>query len=275
MRRSASFQAGFTLLELVLVLAILGVLTMLATRQISQVQDQQRFDASQRVLETIREAIWGSPDDRTPDGSRIYAGFAADMGRLPDFEHHGIEELWTNTTGMSVFALRPGDVDSEVQVPGGWRGPYVRLPWSATNLLDGWGNACTSRLAAGVWQVGHLGADGAVGGTNYDQDVFIDFREEDVPAWVWGQVEVDTNLLALGACSVRVRVFGPEGGSEEVSGLTLGYPTNVVPWAIENPVPVGLRAVRAYLEGAATNRSAIRYVSLRAGTNGPVFLEIH
>ena len=98
---------------------------------------------------------------------------------------------------------------------------------------------------------------------------------EDAQAWVWGQVDVDTNLLAVGPCSVRVRVFTPDGGSQETAGLAIGYPTNQISWQIAESVSVGLRAVRAYLEGTATNRSAIRHVSLRAGTNGPVSLEIH
>ena len=269
MSRSAGSNAGFTLLELALVLAILGVLTMLATREISQVQDQQRFEASQRGLEAIQEAIWGSPDDRAPDGSGIRAGFVADVGRLPA----QLEELWTNNTGMNSFELRPGNDDPNVLIPGGWRGPYVQLPLGATNLFDGWGNAYTSRMESGTWRVGHLGADGLEGGTNYDQDVFVDFRNEDTNAWVWGQVEVNTNLLAAGACTVRVRVFRPDCTyAKEIPGLAVGVAANVVQWMSSAPVPVGLRAVRAYLEGAAT--SAVRYVSLRAGTNGPVNLEI-
>ena len=262
-------KEGFTLLELAIVLAILGVLTMLATREIGQVQDQQRFEASQRGLETIREAVWGSPDDRAPDGSGIRSGFVADVGRLPN----RIEELWTNTTGMIPFAVRPED-GSEVQVPGGWRGPYVRLSWNATNLLDGWGNAYTSRVQAGIWQAGHLGADGMAGGTNYDQDVFMDFAEDEAKAWVWGQVEVSTNLLSGTNTTVQVRVFHPDGTSEEISGISFSVATNVMFWANSVHVPVGLRPVRAYLAGTG-RKSAVRYVSLCAGTNGPVSLEIN
>lgn len=262
---SSASQAGFTLLELALVLAILGVLTMLAVREIGQVQDQQRFEASQRTLEAVRDAVWGAADDRAPDGSGVRAGFVADVGRLPE----RLDELWTNATGMLDFALRPGDGDAEVRVPGGWRGPYVRLPWNATNLLDGWGNACVcTNQAPDVWRV----APGPESGTN--AGLFVEFNENEVAAWVWGQVEVDTNLLASGACTVRIRVFGPDGGCTEASGLAIDLATNVVAWSIAAPTPVGLRAVRAYLEGAATNRSAIRYVSLRSGTNGPVSLEI-
>lgn len=273
MNLSAGPQAGFTLLELALVLAILGMLTLLATREISQLQDQQRFEASQRGLETIRDAVLGTPDDRAPDGSGVRAGFAADMGRLPD----RLDELWTNATGMLAFDLRPGVGDADVRVPGGWRGPYVRLPWKAANLRDGWGNAYTDRWESGVWKVGHLGADGLPGGTNgCDEDVELEFAGSDTNAWAWGQVAVNTNLLPFGACTVRVRIFRPDGTCDEgISGLAVGAGTNVVSWSSAAPVPVGVRPVRAYLEGAATNRSSVRYVALRPGTNGPVCLEIN
>ena len=272
MSRSAAPRAGFTLLELALVLAILGALTMLAVREIGQVQDQQRFDASQRGLETIRDAVLGAPDDRAPDGSGVRAGFVVDMGRLPA----RLDELWTNATGMLAFDLRPGAGDAEVRVAGGWRGPYVRLPWKAASLLDGWGNAYTDRWEAGTWKVGHLGADGLPGGTNScDEDVELEFAGQDTNAWAWGQVAVNTNLLAFGVCTVRVRVFRTDGTCDEgISGLAVGAGTNVVSWSSAEPVSVGVRPVRAYLEGAATNRSAVRYVALRPGTNGPVCLEI-
>ena len=268
-------KEGFTLLELAIVLAILGVITMLATREIGNVQDQQRFEASQRGLETIREAIWGASDDRAPDGSGLCAGFVADVGRLPDFANHGLDELWTNLTG-SAFSVTTPTEDSEIRVPGGWRGPYVRLPLGTSALRDGWGNAYTSVYdsGVGVWRVGHLGADGQGGGTNYAQDTFVEFKEADARAWAWGQVQVNTNLLVPGMpYSVQIRIFGP-GASEESPILSFGYPTNSIEWTIPDSIPVGLCAVRAYLGGSGTNKSPIRYVALRAGTNGPVSLSI-
>lgn len=274
MSRSVRSRAGFTLLELAIVLVILGVLTAVATREIDKVQAQQRFEASQRGLETIREAVWGSPDDRAADGSRIQSGFVADLGRLPDFAGEGLAELWANRTG-GAYEVQPAAADADVLVAGGWRGPYARLPVGAEELRDGWGNAYTSKLETGVWRVGHLGADGKEGGTDYDQDVFLDFPDRAAEAWTWGQVEVSTNLLTPGlAYFVRVRLYGPDG-SEESAALPIGFPTNTVNWTELGPVPVGLRAVRAYLEGPATNRSAIRYVGLRSGANGPVNLVIN
>ena len=135
MSRSVRSRAGFTLLELAIVLVILGVLTAVATREIDKVQAQQRFEASQRGLETICEAVWGSPDDRAADGSRIQSGFVADLGRLPDFAGEGLAELWANRTGRA-YEVQPTAADADVLVAGGWRGPYARLPVGEEELRD-------------------------------------------------------------------------------------------------------------------------------------------
>lgn len=267
-------RQGFTLLEMVVVLAILAVVTALATREVGYVQDQQRFEASQRGLETIRDAVLA--DERAADGTRVWSGFVTDVGRLPT---NGVWELWRNGTGWTNGVRRAED-DAEVWVSGGWRGPYLRLPLDATNLTDGWGNAFTSQwvTASNLWRVSHLGANGVAGGSNYAQDVAHDFPADATLAWVWGLVEVNTNLALAAGDQILVRVFHPDGRSESSPAIPLPFPTNQVTWAVSDPVPVGLRAVRAYVlgSGMTTNyRSPIRYVTLRAGTNGPVNLEIN
>ena len=270
-------QEGFTLLELAIVLAILGVITMLATREIGSLQDQQRFDGSQRGLEAIREAIWGSPDDRAPDGTGLRAGFAGDMGRLPE----SVEELWTNRVSLDGFDVRAAADDGEVKVPGGWRGPYVRLPLGTNALRDGWGRAYTNEASPDLWRVGHLGGDGKEGGTGYNQDVFAEFGQAGTRAWGWGQVRVvDPNSVNGGGAEVRVRMYyydpdaGGGVGKREISAV-VDPATCVAAWsnAVAEPVPTGVRAVRAELAGTG-KKSAIRYVSLRPGWNGPIVLEI-
>jgi prepilin-type N-terminal cleavage/methylation domain-containing protein len=157
--RNRRTPPGFTLLELVVVLAILAIVTAVATRTLSQVEDQRRFESSQRGLEDLEAAILGSDEDRAPDGSRISGGFVADMGRLPRTVANGgqltLAELWLDPGTPFHFDARPAvaangvdaaDEDPQVLVPGGWRGPYVRLPLGANNLKDGWGNDYSSPI---------------------------------------------------------------------------------------------------------------------------------
>jgi prepilin-type N-terminal cleavage/methylation domain-containing protein len=221
-------SGGFTLLELVIVLAILAVVTALATREIGYVQDQQRFEVSQHGLGNIQAAILGTPDDRMPEGTPSSAGFLTDMGRLPRTVGSAdltLAELWANP-GMS-FDVRPAvgsngvsatQEDPQVLVSGGWRGPYVRLFLGADTLKDGWGNPYKSpsdaspadpdgtgyaRLrdaddapltAAGqeIRIIRHLGANGHRSDTDtgYDRDIAIAFPDSAIYAGIKGQVEV-------------------------------------------------------------------------------------
>ena len=62
-------SAAFTLLELVVVLAILSLVTVLAMRSIGGVEDQRHFEANQQGMDQLQFAVLGSPEDRGADGS--------------------------------------------------------------------------------------------------------------------------------------------------------------------------------------------------------------
>ncbi|MES2571601.1 MAG: prepilin-type N-terminal cleavage/methylation domain-containing protein, partial [Verrucomicrobiota bacterium] len=149
---------AFSLLELLVVLAILAIVTALAVRSLDGVESQRRYESAQRGLQELSDAVLGSPDDRNADGSRTVGGFVADMGRLPmtsgamELE---LRELWENPNPGAAFDVRAAilengvadaDKDPQVLVPGGWRGPYLRLPLGASTLLDAWGNPITSPI---------------------------------------------------------------------------------------------------------------------------------
>ena len=157
MNRRNRNRAGFTLLELVVVLAILATVTLLAIRAVDGVQDRHRFEASDRLLHDIEKAVLGSPDDRAPDGTPSLSGFVADMGRLPKARLNtagalDLGELW-DPTGLAPYTPVPSTpanttpptaADRHVILGRGWRGPYLRLPSGAPTLLDGWGNPIVS-----------------------------------------------------------------------------------------------------------------------------------
>lgn len=203
-------NAGFTLLELLVVLAILAIVTGLAVRSLDGVQDQHRYDTNRTGVDQLRAAIVGSDDDRASDGARTVSGFVADLGRLPRtvaqmiddesmltlaelFERREIPEFAVRqATGTEI--ADPSDEDPEVFIAGGWRGPYVRLPLGAKTLLDGWGNPYVSPVSGNVpvprllnahsnpltsegqaiERIQHLGANGSAGGDSYDQDEVFD-----------------------------------------------------------------------------------------------------
>ena len=257
---------GFTLLELVVVLAILVIVTSIATREIGQVQDQQRYQATQRGLRELEDAIFGSPTDRAPDGSLLAGGFVSDMGRTPHVvgsTELELQELWVDP-GIA-FDVRPATLangvtneDPQVLVPCGWRGPYVRLSSGATNLCDGYGNPYTNTASLLTNQVINCELKGSV-----------EVCDGDDPA------------VADSADMVIVRVFGPnpdDTSKIKVYSVTNNFSSNPVTWEIPQSegLTIGYRVVRAYFtnspSGSATDttsftKSAVKDVILRAGVN--------
>jgi len=129
-------------------------------------------------LRESKDAVFGPQDLRNADGSLMATGFMSDMGRPPKCSVSdadaslGLHELWSNTLGRPLFALRRASIDTSnpiwltaykqtlvggnwdkispesddaVFVPCGYRGPYLDLPQGETGLKDGWDSAIDPR----------------------------------------------------------------------------------------------------------------------------------
>jgi len=129
-------RQGFTLMELLVVLLIIGILSTVAIRTIDATRDRSFFDQTAKEMGQLAQAITGNPD-LTYDGRRVDFGFYGDMGRLPS----DLRELVHN----------PGDSN--------WHGPYIRQTVSgdtASYLLDGWGDQYTYNPTTGtIASIGH------------------------------------------------------------------------------------------------------------------------
>ena len=175
-------RSGFTLLELVVVLAILGVVSLVAARGVSDRQNRVRRERSDRLLEEIRLAVCGDPLAREEDRGLC---FVEDLGRLPQtvaWTHGGTvwqtpAELVVRPDGIPPYAavaLSPATVcaaggasfdpaaDAGVVFAAGWRGPYVRVPVGAVEpwLRDAWG-APFATAADAPANARRLSADGS------------------------------------------------------------------------------------------------------------------
>lgn len=166
-------RRGLTLIELLVVMVILVILTTVAVQATSSVVDQGRYDATQRTLQSIQDAILGPAGQRAPDGSVLISGFVADLGRLPQPVYVAgtlvgdpLRELWDASAipaaaaygaqppiTIANYAISPSGTLSysgatttvTMTMPCGWRGPYLQLSTgSGGQLLDGWGNAFDS-----------------------------------------------------------------------------------------------------------------------------------
>jgi len=122
---------GFTLMELLVVLLIIGVLSTVALRTIDSTRDRGLFEQTSREMRQLVHAVTGNPE-LFANGQRVDFGFYGDMRRLPS----DLRELVSNPTNSP-----------------NWRGPYLRREFTgdtAGYLYDGWGNPYTYDNATGT-----------------------------------------------------------------------------------------------------------------------------
>lgn len=114
---------GFTLVELLIVLLIIGILSGVSLRAIEMTRERTMYTETIQKIYNLVKAIAGNPD-LLADGRRIDFGFIGDMGRLP----LTLNELMHNTENSP-----------------NWHGPYLKIAMLEDTLnpsyrVDAWGN---------------------------------------------------------------------------------------------------------------------------------------
>ena len=206
---------GFTLLELVVVVAVIGILVAAVAPAVMQQLIGERTDGTREEAEAIFRAMAG-------DLRANSFGFVGDIGRLP-----------TALTELSTIGALPAYTTSTVRSVGmGWRGPYINAGTSANDFLtDAFGLAYT--FTAG--QIRSAGPDGVAGNADdivyppaapqTDGDVIVTVKQ-----MLGAKVFVDPT-------GYRVDLYYASNGAETVLSDTAGS------FSFTN-VPMGFHAVR-------------------------------
>ena len=132
-------QRGFTLVELLVVLAILGLLIALVAPALIRQLGSAKHKIAQQSIERL---------------AGILDLYRLDVGTYP-----------TTAQGLDALSENVGNV-------AGWNGPYVK---DASGIIDPWGRAFQYRSPSD--RTGHpfdietLGADGKPGGDGEDADI--------------------------------------------------------------------------------------------------------
>jgi prepilin-type N-terminal cleavage/methylation domain-containing protein len=207
-------RAGFTLVELLVVLLILVAIAGTALQSSWQLAEDSRLEETRRTLDGLELALLGESAG---------SGFVSDIGRLPLLSAAELPELVSLPAGMGQFAVQVPSGDARVRIGCGWRGPYWRGPFGSTELRDGWGRELRYFGADGVELAGagdwrslvSRGRDGLQGGAGYDTDLALVLEAPLQPPRHTGSLIVRVEPFAVSgpAQTIVVRIFGPENGA--------------------------------------------------------------
>lgn len=145
-RRKRHSSSGYTLIEVLLVVIILGILSTVALKSLSKVNETTRIERTKQTMDRLAIAIAGDPSVIT-DGQRASFGYVGDVGALP--------------TSLDALVQNPGSYLT-------WRGPYVRDQFTSGGAnssftQDGWGNT--------IVYSGTITLNATSGGTNLTRQI--------------------------------------------------------------------------------------------------------
>jgi prepilin-type N-terminal cleavage/methylation domain-containing protein len=115
-------QKGYTLIEMVMVVVILGILSAIAFTSLGKVNEVTRAEETMREMDRLAEAIAGDPS-LVSGNNRVSFGYVGDVGSLPP--------------NWNALVTRPSGYIT-------WNGPYIRDPFTSGSgdsefQLDAWG----------------------------------------------------------------------------------------------------------------------------------------
>jgi len=135
-KKNLRSAAGFTLIELIVVVAIIGLLAGLVVPQFIKQEEKATSKATKAQIELLGTAL---------------DTFRLDVGRYP-----------TTQEGLQALNQRPGGLDR-------WEGPYLKKELPS----DPWGKPYIYKSPGehGSYDIVSYGADGAPGGEANNRDI--------------------------------------------------------------------------------------------------------
>ncbi len=255
-RQFRTRRDALTLLELLVVLVILSIVATVAVNSLQPRVKAQRFEKTRSQLDNILASTVGGIRKQQSDGTPLISGFVADIGRLPKagfsvLENRGndgyeLHELWDFNSPIAQnypFRFRSGPTQpvdySHIQIPCGWRGPYLHLPLGQSHLLDSWGKPfhisanIVSDIESVSWQPK----------PPFDEPMACDLKI--------GKVNISgtLNFDEVEPSSIEVVLLGPDPDSSTSElAVYADEDANISTFTFSN-VAIGLRAIHIKFDG--------------------------
>ncbi|MCK4436884.1 type II secretion system protein GspG [bacterium] len=142
---------GFTLIEVVLIIVIIGMLAAVGVRFTAVSINRARFEATGEEMASLIFGLVGNAEIKEK-GIRTDFGYVGDCGSLP-----------ADVQGLDALVTDPGVT--------GWDGPYISGNFQGSDEFkrDEWGNEYIYDASAGT--ITSYGSDKVPGGTGYAGDI--------------------------------------------------------------------------------------------------------
>ena len=116
----AGNDKGFSFVELIIIIVVIGIFASIAMQSMTVLVSHARETATEREMESLAKAIVGDPGITT-EGHRSDFGYVGDVGSFPP--------------NLDALALNPGGYST-------WKGPYLSSGFVGDNgfKADEWGN---------------------------------------------------------------------------------------------------------------------------------------
>jgi hypothetical protein len=146
-RRALRGEKGFTLLEMMIIIGILGMLSAMVVPLFNQMNRAQRVRATREKLDVVRTAIVGPANIYDGHGLRVVGGYAGDENALPklyasDWDNERKAWVWQEVykedptgygqpRGLWLKGPEPGTAELADDAPdySAWSGPYLSYPY--------------------------------------------------------------------------------------------------------------------------------------------------
>jgi general secretion pathway protein G len=222
-------QGGFTLVEVIMVIVILGVLAAVAMKTLDSGLETSRIEETRQEMDQLAKAICGNPE-LFSGGMRTDFGYVGDVGALP--------------ANLDALVSNPGY--------GTWRGPYAKSDYSNFSedyKRDAWGQAYVYSGSTTITSVG--------GAPDTLKRILASSTSELTSNTVAGQIsDAAGNPPGDSAAHVRIILSYPNGTGGTNDSIVI--PNRSGSFTFPSCVPIGNRRLRAvYLTTHDTVQSTV------------------